>query len=172
MEYSELWRFTRRRIRDDVHVADGGEFELESASTKTLDVEGETCHALCGHNPDVHYVNCSYTHQVFTSVSGFAVGEILIDYGLEIASETLSPPCVTLTGYNKITLLTRRTCATTWTTSERQAFYKARRVHGEVRLVPVALRRRAAHSPRESSSGAGTRILHGLLESQTPMPQC
>jgi hypothetical protein len=88
MENSELWRFTRRRIRDDVHVGDGGELELESAWTKTLHVEGETCHELCGNNPDIHYVNCSYTHQVFTSVNGFAVGEILVDYSLEITSES------------------------------------------------------------------------------------
>jgi hypothetical protein len=34
--------------------------------------------------PDSSYVNRCSTHQVFTNVGGFAVGEILVDYGLEI----------------------------------------------------------------------------------------
>jgi hypothetical protein len=45
---------------------------------------------LCGREPDSSYVNRCSTHQVFTNVGSFAVGEILVDYGLEIASEALS----------------------------------------------------------------------------------
>ena len=92
MEYSALLRFMRRKIRE-VHVPDRGalELELESASTKTLKVQGDTSYqyALCGRKPGISYVNCCSTHQVFTTnAGGFAVGEIFVDYGLEIASGT------------------------------------------------------------------------------------
>jgi len=96
---------------------------------------------LCGRKPDSSYVSRCSTHHVFTNVGGFAVGEILVDYGLEIASEALSFALWDdKSDIEKYMLLTQRTCAKTWTTSERWASCKARWARGEVRLVPVALR--------------------------------
>jgi len=76
MENSELWRFTRLRIRD-VEAPEG---LLESASTKTYGVKTSICRV-----PDFGYVKCR-TYQVSCLViSGFAVGKILVDHGLKIA---------------------------------------------------------------------------------------
>ena len=77
MENSELWRFTRLRIRD-VEAPEG---LLESASTKTYGVKTSKLYA----GARLRLRKCRTDQVSCLMISGFAVGKILVDHGLEIA---------------------------------------------------------------------------------------